>query len=156
MFPYYTPQDEKRFWEKVNKTEDCWNWTAGVLKGPFPYGRFMLNKRKYLAHRLAYFFTQGFIPDDVDVLHHCDNPRCCNPDHLFLGTDIDNSRDCVAKGRHAYGERSGMAVLSAGDVRDLRQLHAIGMSFVRLAPLYGVNEATVRSAVRGDTWKHVT
>lgn len=155
MFPYYTPQDVARFWKKVNKTEGCWNWTAGVLKGAFPYGRFMLNKRKYLAHRLAYFFTQGFIPDDVDVLHKCDNPRCCNPDHLFLGTDIDNSRDCVAKGRHAYGERSGQARLSAGDVRDLRELYAIGMSFARLAPLYGVNEATVRSAVRGDTWKHV-
>jgi len=156
MTPHYTapkPTSEERFWAKVDRSGDCWVWIAGTTE--WGYGRFRMDGRLYLAHRVAYMFLVGPVPDGMGVLHRCDNPPCCNPAHLFLGTDADNSHDCIEKGRNARGERGGKAKLSELDVQDLRQLYASGMSFQRLAPLYGVSVRTVRAVVNRETWKHV-
>lgn len=88
-----------RFWEKVDRSGDCWTWTA--YRNPAGYGEINLGGRlgAVLAHRVAYELTFDVAPGDLHVLHRCDNPACVRPDHLFLGTHIDNMRDMTAKGR---------------------------------------------------------
>jgi hypothetical protein len=92
----------KRFWSRVEKTEGCWLWTGYCEAAG--YGTLEISvkgkRRKAYAHRLAYELTYGAIPAGLFICHHCDNPPCCNPDHLFVGTAGENSRDCVQKGRH--------------------------------------------------------
>jgi len=90
---------EERFWEKVDVRgpDECWPWTR--KHNPKGYGQFRKDKMVQ-AHRMAWELTNGPIPDGLDVLHTCDNPPCCNPHHLFLGTNDDNMRDMNSKGRH--------------------------------------------------------
>jgi len=91
---------EERFWKNVKKTDSCWLWTARGRCGSLGYGQFWLGYKdgKTTAHRAAWILTFGD-PKDLYVLHKCDNPLCVNPDHLFLGTQQDNVRDCFSKGR---------------------------------------------------------
>lgn len=115
--PPLTPQDIERFWRKVHKgsPDECWPWQACKL--PKGYGMFVLRDgatwTTFYAHRVAWAITHGPIPGDLCVLHHCDNPLCCNPGpgHLFLGTQADNAHDRDRKGRHipgiACGEHNG-------------------------------------------------
>jgi hypothetical protein len=89
-----------RFWAKVRKQDGCWEWHASIFKAT-GYGQFALTSTQpETAHRMAWVLTHGYIPDGKYVLHKCDNRKCCNPDHLFLGTPQDNMIDMVAKGRH--------------------------------------------------------
>lgn len=96
---------EDRFWEKVNKNgpfiidTPCWEWTGSLTKG---YGYIGINnctKNEY-AHRLSWIMAYGEIPDKLHVLHKCDNSKCVNPDHLWIGTNKDNQQDMIRKGRH--------------------------------------------------------
>lgn len=92
-------QTKIRFWEKVQKTPSCWLWTAA--KNEKGYGIFGLRKETDKAHRIAWRLTIGEIPIGLFVLHKCDVPNCVNPAHLFLGTNLDNVRDMIAKGRNS-------------------------------------------------------
>lgn len=87
----------KRFWPRVNKTRGCWIWTgARIADG---YGQIWLNRKVIYTHRLSYELSFGKIPNGMNVLHDCDNPKCVRPSHLFLGTDLDNALDKASKGR---------------------------------------------------------
>ena len=93
-----------RFWTKVNKTEECWEWIA--TKNRYGYGIITIGKvgmgksgKAFMAHRISYELTYGEFDKSLFVCHHCDNPSCVRPDHLFLGTQTDNMRDCANKGR---------------------------------------------------------
>ena len=101
----YEPED---FWKKVDvKSEtECWNWKGHSQR----YGRLIYQREEIKAHRLAYRLTYGKFDDSLCILHPCDNPLCCNPKHLFIGTQDDNMKDMVAKGRsnHPIGERNPM------------------------------------------------
>jgi hypothetical protein len=89
---------EIRFWAKVQKTEGCWIWCGGQDKNG--YGIIRAGQR---AHRRSWELHFGPVPKNLWILHHCDNPSCVRPDHLWLGTVTDNNADMIAKGRHRHG-----------------------------------------------------
>jgi hypothetical protein len=156
----------QRFWAKVSLPEDldaCWEWIGAEFgKG---YGGFWLENDWWRAHRAAWYMFNGPIPDGMMVCHKCDNRKCVNPKHLFLGSASDNAQDCTTKGRNpsqaqpeklARGERCGAAKLTEGDVVDIRQRYAVGnVSQRQLAADYGVDQGTIKHAIRGTTWAHV-
>lgn len=149
------PGLEELLWAQVQRggPEECWPWTGSRITGG-GYGRLRRGRRDkhLLTHRLAWELTNGPIPEGLRVCHHCDNPPCCNPAHLFLGTDADNSRDMVSKDRHARGQRNHFAKLTEECVRQIRAaegtLTAIGARF-------GCSPVTVRDIKHGKTWTHV-
>ena len=105
-----------------------------------------------MAHRISWALENGPVPEGMMVLHSCDNPGCVNPAHLFLGTHFDNMRDMVAKKRQARGESVYRSKLTAEDVREIRQLIAIGRSHGGIAREYGVLRTAIGNINTGYTW----
>lgn len=152
------PPMPDRFWAKVRRVGECWEW-AGVHRFD-NYGQFGIGGQMRLAHRIAWELTNGPIPDGLYVCHHCDNPPCVRPDHLFLGTARDNALDMLAKGRQGYtgspGEQNHQAKLTASQVRAIRRRYARGgISQRALAQEYGVTQTTIGRAIRGECWSEV-
>jgi len=153
---------EASFWAKVNKTETCWLWTAGQM-GSSGYGTFSVRTptgtKSIRAHRYSYEMTNGPIPEGMHVLHRCDTPLCVRPEHLFLGTPLDNARDKVAKGRMRRGdfkgEANGHAKLTAEIVRAIRSRPAVRGSQAAMAREYGITPQTVQDIIKRRIWKHV-
>ena len=165
MAPKRRPPEE-RFWEKVDKNapNGCWIWTGGLTRYDLSrihqlrYGLFFLNERDRLvvrAHRWSWEHTHGPIPENMFVLHTCDNPPCVRPDHLFLGTPLDNMRDMIAKGRqqHPAGEHHQRAKVTWEQVHEMRRRRAGGELVGSLAREYGLEESTASRLLRGLTWK---
>ena len=147
---------EVRFWAKVKKAgpNDCWEWQAYTNTGG--YGRFKAGGNDILlAHRYSYELHHGPIPDGSIVMHSCDNPPCCNPAHLSVGTHKENAADKVDKGRgfSLRGEVNPKSKLTEEAVRTIR---ASSERSVVLAEQYGVNRVTIAKARYGRSWKHVT
>jgi hypothetical protein len=166
-----------RLWSRVLKGADCWEWQGG--RTPHGYGRLYYQGHYQLTHRLVYELTYGPIPDGILVCHHCDNPCCVRPDHLFLGTQSDTMRDMTMKNRHGWqthpdsyrgvnhwlrryperirrGEDVPNARLTEDKVRDIRRVYATGtISQPQLARRFGVSQAMIDQVVTGRTWRHV-
>jgi hypothetical protein len=145
---------EQRFWARVVKTEGCWTWT-GKPRITFGYGELYVGNGKASAHRYSWLLHNGPIPPGLHVLHRCDNPRCVNPTHLFLGTPADNSADMVSKDRQARGERSGNAKLTADQAREIWRRRSTGEPLRSIAADYGVSPDLVCKIARGKLWKHL-
>lgn len=148
------PSVEERFWARVNKGEpdQCWEWTASCnAQG---YGKYFSENAHRQAWRLAYGQE---IPDGLFVLHHCDNPPCCNPRHLYAGTRQQNMDDAVQRGRlrPQKGEAHGGAKLTDDAVRDIRQRVAAGEVRRRLSEEYGVTPGTITMVVQRKHWSHI-
>ena len=110
-----------------------------------------------LAHRVSWELQNGPIPEGLKVLHHCDNPPCVNPKHLFLGTIQDNADDMTSKNRQrgAPGERNAQAKLTDQDVRDIRVSIRKGLSQRQVAKNFNIDQAVVGRIMRGTAWCHV-
>jgi hypothetical protein len=157
---------EERFWSKVDKNGPvvkpalgpCWIWKAA--KNSSGYGEFTFNGKQQSVHRIVWQLTHGSIPEGLCILHHCDNPPCVRPDHLFRGTIADNNHDAMAKGRnnclppHFSGENHYRARLTTNQVKEIREKRkAMGISFRKLAIQYNVGVTTIRHIIHGETWK---
>lgn len=147
----------RRFWTKVDTSSiTCWEWQGGVAHNG--YGRTHFRGRSQYTHRVAWQLVHGSIPDGMCICHHCDNPSCVRPSHLFLGTHAENTRDAVRKGRWARqtGENSHKAKLREKDVHEIRRLYATGeITLVVLSGMYRVAWQTVNKIVRRRSWKHI-
>lgn len=159
----------ERFWAKVDKAGPapphrpelgpCWIWLGSQL--PDGYGRIHAWGRLWPAHQLAWRLTYGAIPAGLWGLHHCDTPPCVRPEHLFLGTNGDNMRDMVTKGRgvtpRLQGEQHQSARLTEKDVRDILARPSSGRGhIVALAHEFKVSQSTVSDVLRRVTWTHIT
>lgn len=166
LIPDFTDRDVRRFWAFVQKGDECWTWQGGT-GGDNDYGLFTFDGHSYKAHRCMWKLAHGE-PGEMRVLHHCDNPICVRPDHLFLGTLADNARDAVSKGRHRGvknlgdkkaqakpGEQHHNAKLTEQQVLDARRRHAAGESALAMCEEFGVNPRTLSRAIKGATWKHL-
>ena len=156
-----------RFWAKVDKSPgfgpsgDCWRWTGAISRAG--YGVMNRGGRTALTHRLSFELAHGSIPAGASICHRCDNPPCCNPDHLFAGAPVENSADMVAKGRQlapgptrpALGERHGQARLTASDVPVIRAAFARKDDLAALARQLGVSRSAVEDVAKGRTWRHI-
>jgi len=142
------------FWPQVKKSDTCWNWLASPER---TYGAVFFNGRKQQAHRVSYQLFRGEIPDGLNVCHKCDNPKCVNPEHLFLGTQQDNIDDMMRKGRHRsfnipFGSNSGRSKLT-----EEQALEIIGsdLSMSELAKQYGMSRSGIRYIKARIGWKHL-
>ena len=149
-----------RFWSKVqrNAANECWPWLAGA-RTKQGYGNFRPRPDgQVLAHIFAWTLNHGPVPDGIKVCHTCDNPPCCNPAHLFLGTQKENMQDCAKKGRRSFliGERHGMAVLNEAQVSEIRTKHKAGVRLVDLALQFNTSSSLCWRIVNRRIWRHLT
>jgi hypothetical protein len=158
--------DQEKFWgkAKVESTEDCWMWLGRFFNDGEGYGQIKLwagNREKHVrhrfrAHRVAYFLSYGHLPDDLCVCHHCDNPSCVNPYHLFLGSNRKNIQDRTNKRRDAKGEQHGMHKLTTEEVLKIRHLRATRrLPYSALGEMFGVSTTHAGFIVRREAWKHL-
>ncbi|MCK5517189.1 MAG: HNH endonuclease [Desulfobulbaceae bacterium] len=136
----------------------CWEWQGsktigyGTVKIPEIYGDF-----KILVHRLSVVAFKGeAIKGGLFVCHHCDNPKCFNPDHLFLGTQKQNLEDCSSKGRTMTGSRNGNSKYSSDDIEEVKALLSKGKTGVEISKLTGMSRTHISRIRKGYTWAHVT
>lgn len=130
--------------------KSCWNWKLSCNKG---YGQFNFNGMK-LVHRLIWCAIHGRPPIGMCVCHKCDNRKCINPAHLFLGTQQDNLEDMLSKGRNAKGAMLPNTVLTPRQVRYIRKQYKRGRGSL-LANQFGVNANTIYDVVKLRTWSYV-
>jgi len=139
----------RAFWGRVDVRSGCWGWSGYKHRG---YGRLNIGDTTIGAHRLSWVIHRGRIPVGIHVLHACDNRECCNPAHLFLGTNDDNVKDKIAKGR-------GWSKISADDVLEIRRLYGRygrgGISGKDLAARYGISRAAISLIVNEHNWKGI-
>ena len=160
----------KSFWDHVDigESDECWEWQRS--KTPNGYGRlrYTIERNKYTnlyAHRYAWELVNGPIPDGMFILHKCDNPSCVNPSHLYLGTQSDNIRDRVIRGRNGHppedtpkrvGSQVSVARFKEEEIPVIRDLYASGKISIRgLARKYDVSPSVIHSIIHRVTWKHI-
>lgn len=159
------PATKVRFSERliskidIRGDDECWPWMGAKIKHGYGMASYTaFGKRHHvLAHRAIYMHCVGKIPKGMFVCHECDNPNCCNPRHLKVGTQKDNMADAASRGRMASGRRSGRwnAILTEQDVRDIRSRYAAGESSRSLRESFGMSKSGLGSVVRRVSWKWV-
>lgn len=175
----FTPHFIARFWSRVNVTlskMDCWVWRGGLARTG--YGVTHFRGKQLAAHRVSLMLVHGPIPDGLFACHHCDNRACCNPYHMFIGTNADNQRDAIRKhgkwgpnppifygdqhwtrrgsGGLPHGEAHHNSKLNADAVRELRAAHAKGKGHITaIARKYGVSVSSAYCAATRKTWREI-
>lgn len=161
MAEQFSVSDLRRFWSKVDRSGQCWEWTAA--RNPAGYGQFrvaLLGSKTQMqqAHRVAWVMACSDIPKGLHVCHHCDNPGCVRPEHLFLGTDADNCADMIRKGRKhiAVGAEHPRSKLSEAQVREILAMRRLGIPLREIAAIFGVSNQLVSAIATGIRWKHLS
>lgn len=154
---YTYSSDQEQFDTHVDKSagdDACWIWT-GHCEKKRGYGQIGWHGKSMKAHRVAFLLANGFLPDDLEVCHSCDNPPCVNPKHLWLGTHQENVDDRERKGRNIVpkGEKHGRHKLTETQVKEIRQIYARGgISMEKLGAQYDVSKVTVCNIVNHYHW----
>lgn len=150
-----------RFWSRVVKSDGCWLWSGTTRNG---YGSMKVAGALTYAHRISWQLHCGDCPADLCVLHKCDNPKCVNPEHLFLGTRKDNAIDCANKGRNVAqkhpevrrGERASRARLTSARVLAIRERYARGgVTYQQIANDEGMERSTIGKIITRCLWGHL-
>jgi len=151
-----------KFWSKVllkANTSLCWEW--GGAKNIKGYGQFSLKKNGILtsekSHRESYRLSKGEIPKNIMVCHSCDNPSCCNPNHLFLGTNSENMKDMYKKGRgnDLKGENNKLSKIKNDDISEIFLLYSQGFNFAEIGRKFNVSYVCIANIIKRKTWKHI-
>ena len=152
--------DKNRFYANIliNDNSECIEW-KGTMKSN-GYGQFKtLNKKWFHAHRYSYELFIGKITKNMCVLHQCDNRKCVNPNHLWLGTKKDNTQDMINKNRKIIlplkGEMNGMSKLKEHDIKTIRSSYSIKNNCTELSKIYRVSISTIDRIVRNITWRNI-
>jgi hypothetical protein len=150
------PNKPENIWNGVSNYGDstkCWEWQRTTCRG---YGQIRIGNKRYYVHRIAYELIKGD-RNGLLVLHKCDNRLCCNPDHLFLGTNKDNTQDMITKGRRwcNKGEVHPMSKLKEKEIREIFRLKAVGWAVKEIAVKFCVHIMTVYSILERKSWQHV-
>lgn len=145
----------ERFWLQVNKGDGCWEWIGAYRND---YGVVMFNGKRRAAHRVSWQMVFGSILNSEWILHHCDNPRCVRPSHLFAGNPRDNILDCSKKGRWSNGNRKGerhpLATLSDRSAKRIREMYTGKRGeIVWLSRLYGVQRKVISRIVKNLSYQ---
>lgn len=188
--PQFTQRDKDGFWRLVNKDgplpdqanphytglDRCWSWTASTWEGG--YGKFFAQRRRVGAHRFSFAVSFASFDPNLEVIHRCDNPNCCNPSHLLQGTHKENMRDMFKKerrytprgaehwkykpgirrynrGNGHKGINNAKAKLRDDDIHAIRQLRTTGISQQKIADQFGVSQFAISCILLGKTWSHV-
>lgn len=151
---------EERFWSNVDiqQSTDCWEWKK--RKDSDGYGRTKLfyynSYMKTGAHQIALILSGRKIPKGQLVRHSCNNPSCCNPDHLDVGTAKDNALDCIKSGRTLIGSKNPASKLREQDVKEIKQQLATGKKLgAMLGKKYGVSKVIISDIKHNKTWRHI-
>ena len=144
----------KRFWSKVKKSDGCWEWTS--FRNTKGYGQVGHFHKLYYAHRASWIIKNGEIPKGMCALHKCDNPPCVRPDHLFLGTKLDNWLDQKKKGHIAKGYDLPQTKLTIEKVKEIRSLYKKNVfGFKNVAKRTGIPVGNVYHIITRHTWNHI-
>lgn len=152
--------DPRYFWAKVSVPENtddaCWEWQGSLWESGYGIASVVIDGISYQrAHRLAFYFATSHHPGEQFVLHKCDNRRCVNPKHLFLGSHADNMADMDAKGRRAVGEAAGHDRLTTSEVIQIKTGLQQGKVQKHLAAEFAVSRSTINAIAKGRMWRHV-
>lgn len=151
---------KQRFYAQVRKTKGCWEWQGHTLSNG--RGRIHVDGKRLLAHRYSYVLHVGPIPKGLCICHHCDNPKCVRPSHLFVGTLKENQQDCLRKGRfnkEARGKKGVLhhkVILSESQVMEIRAWRPYkGETMDQLASRMGMSNSGIQKVIYGQNWKHL-
>ena len=152
-----SPSFQEEFWAKVDRGNDCWKWRGNTGKDGYGRLRIGQGRAQYRAHRVAYRIAFDRDPEHLFVCHKCDNPVCCNPRHLFLGTAAENNDDKMAKGRHQtgdqIGEKNGNAKLDEATARLAIEMLKAGKTNVAIGKAIGISHSLVSRIRVGRSWR---
>lgn len=151
---------KNKFYQFIVKTEECWIWRGYVDRNGYGRFRFCNNKNRIdiKAHRASYFFHYGKLSSELLVCHHCDNPICVNPFHLFMGSSLDNMTDKIIKNRsvNVKGEQHGRHKLTTKDVYDILLMIKNKLRDDEISKIKNIGRKTVNNIRNYKSWKHIS
>lgn len=154
-FPFEAvKQNPQKFWSMIDVNKSCWEWTGRLNK--YGYGQLSAGNAEILAHRAAYFLSNDSFDNSLCVLHKCDNPKCCNPSHLYQGTHAENMLDMKIKGRRKNvntKEKNGRSKINQQIADNIRKLKKIGLRLIDISTIYSISNSSVSRICRMENWK---